>query len=344
MKIVGLIGCGKVARVHASALRDLEGIELAFCDRNLHKAQEMAATYSSTKVYTDLDDMLAMESLDALHVLTQPASHKAIAEKALKAGCHVYVEKPITETTADYEYLTQLASGTGLMFYPGFSALGAPDVQQARHVVASGALGRLITVHCDFNATGHRGGIPYGSPDHWAYRLPGGILQNLIDHPVSLVVHLLDDVVDQSSHFLRRSELPNDVADLVHVSLVGRDQLGSVTMSFGHGNSRGILSCQLEGGTIDVDLRSHSVAVLRGSDSGARRTMATLRSLAASTTGVAKFAALRAMGRAPQSWGVEKTVQNFHAVLDGREKPLVDVARGRTVVQVLETLWDTQRT
>lgn len=341
MKTIGIVGCGKIALAHAATIAKRSDHVLACCDRNVEKAQKLAAKYGSTKVFTDVNDMFAMEKLSALHILTRVDSHVEIAHNALAHGAHIYVEKPVVETRAEFESLRSAAHESGLVFYPGYSALGSPAFQRASKLLRSGVWGNLISVHCDYNWTPGGGGIPYGSGDHWAYALRGGILQNLADHPASLVVHLLDDVVASSASRVRRTELPRDVHDVLHVVCEGSRQVGSFTVSFGHGNSRGLLACHLERATIEVDLRTHFTTVipLDGPASLGRRVISGLRTSVSIGSGVLSFAARRAAGRLPRQPGVAATVMNFHDVIDGTAASFVDAEKGATITGVLDEVW-----
>src|SRR3546814_18053602 len=67
---------------------------VGICDTNLEAARSMAARHSIPLVVADLAELLEQSRPDAVHVLTPPASHAAIALAAMEHGCHVLVEKP----------------------------------------------------------------------------------------------------------------------------------------------------------------------------------------------------------------------------------------------------------
>ncbi|NIO40441.1 MAG: Gfo/Idh/MocA family oxidoreductase, partial [Burkholderiales bacterium] len=81
---------------------------------------------------------------------------------ALEAGAHVYLEKPVTESLADLVSLQTLAASRQRVLYPGYSTLGHPAVQKAKNIIATGAVGDLISMHCNFNVAPPVGTIPYG--------------------------------------------------------------------------------------------------------------------------------------------------------------------------------------
>ena len=183
--------------MHAKILKkNVADANLVFCDRNKDKADKYSAQFSSASVgYTDFSELLEREQPVAVHILTQPVSHAGLATAALEAGAHVFIEKPITESLADLDALQALAKKKQKILYPGFSTLGYPVISRAKALIASGRMGGLISMHCDFNVGPPLGGVPYGKEDHWAYSLEGGILANVIDHPMSLLADAIDDPV-----------------------------------------------------------------------------------------------------------------------------------------------------
>lgn len=339
---VALIGCGGIARVHAQVLAErTDVITLVFCDRNLHKAAALAEAYSKLPAYQDADEMLAAEKPDAVHVLTQLPSHAHLGRLALSAGAHVYIEKPITETAAELDELFSLAATNGKILCAGYSTLGMPVVQQAKALVASERLGQLLTVHCDFNWTASSGSIPYGSGDHWAYSMTGGVLQNLIDHPMSLVLDALGDVRRHNALFVRRRDLPSRSPDLVHVGLSTDDQVGSLSMSFGHGSTHASAQYCMEGGMVVVDLRRQLLSSLtgRGPDGFSRRTLSGLRLGWDFGTGSLSNAVKRVSGGWQRHPGITALVENFYAVIAGNEDAIVSTSTATRTVGVLERIW-----
>jgi predicted dehydrogenase len=115
MRRVGLVGAGYIADWHAQGLRSVENVELAaVCDRVTARAQALAGKFGVAQVYGSLEDMLAAERLDAVHVLLPPDQHFEAARTALEAGVNVFLEKPMCDRAADCETLVRLAAERGL--------------------------------------------------------------------------------------------------------------------------------------------------------------------------------------------------------------------------------------
>ena len=92
---VGLIGAGYIAGWHADALRATPGVRLvAVCDLSRGAAEGLASAHGA-RAFDSVEDMIAAGVVDAVHILTPPQSHGALAKTCLAAGLHVLVEKPV---------------------------------------------------------------------------------------------------------------------------------------------------------------------------------------------------------------------------------------------------------
>jgi len=204
---VALLGAGYIADWHAQALQSVEGVELAaVCDRFVAKAEALARKFGVPKVYGSLDEMLAAEKLDALHVLTPPDRHFDAARMVLEAGVDVFLEKPMCASAEDCEALVRLAEERGRRLGVGHNFLFAEVYEQLRRDVKSGVLGLID----DVTITWHKP-LPqavHGPFDTWMLREPQNILIEVGSHSVA---HMLDLVGEPEELNVRASnaiELP----------------------------------------------------------------------------------------------------------------------------------------
>ena len=92
-----LIGCGKIADAHVQQiLRTRKARIVGVTDREPLMARQLQDRFPIDAVYDDLEELLAQQRPDVIHITTPPASHLVVAKQCLEAGCHVYVEKPFT--------------------------------------------------------------------------------------------------------------------------------------------------------------------------------------------------------------------------------------------------------
>lgn len=340
---IAIVGCGRIAKTHAKILKkSVTGAELVFCDRNQDKADNYALQHSSAKAgYTDFDELLKQEQPVAVHILTHPASHVSFAAAALAASAHVFIEKPITESLADLDALQALAEKQQKILYPGYSTLGYPIISRARALIESGQLGGLISAHCDFNVGPPLGRIPYGNKDHWAYSLEGGILHNVVDHPMSLLADAIDDPVLQSVCIRRRADLPQNTPNVMHAVVANKKQIGSFTLSYGNGNAFAFVNYFLEAGTIRVDLRNFTMMVEPGAGSVPffKRVVTGIRLGMGLGFGMFGMVWARVTGKTADNPGIKGLIENFYAVIEDREEPIVSASTTRDVVRLLDNIW-----
>src|SRR5918992_5670896 len=117
---IGLVGLGHWGPNLARNFAALPQAELAWlCDSNGGRLDDTAAKHPGVRTTTELDDLLADEELDAVAISTPVVTHAELARRALLAGKHVFVEKPMAVTAGDAEELVALAEERGLVLLPG---------------------------------------------------------------------------------------------------------------------------------------------------------------------------------------------------------------------------------
>ncbi len=195
---IGIVGCGKIADQHALTIDRLEGCKIvALCDREILMARQLGERIKVDACYSDLAEMLAENSLDAVHITTPPQGHYALAKQCLDAECHVYLEKPFTVTAEEAGALLDLAVAKNLILTAGHNYQFTPEMLEMRAEVADQFLGGNA-VHLESYWTYDLGDRSYvgpllGNRDHWVRRLPGQLFHNLISHGIARIAEFLDD-------------------------------------------------------------------------------------------------------------------------------------------------------
>jgi predicted dehydrogenase len=114
---VGIVGVGHLGALHAKMLAEIPHVKFAgVFDTNMHRAREIATEFKSV-AFASLDDLLA--SVDALTIATTTSTHCEVAKKALVAGKHVFIEKPITETIGEADEIVRIAQERKLLIQVG---------------------------------------------------------------------------------------------------------------------------------------------------------------------------------------------------------------------------------
>lgn len=143
---VAVIGTGQWGKNHARVYKELPSTELiAICDINPQRAKAMADQYGA-KAYSDSTEMLKDKNIQAINVCTWSTILYQEAIKALNAGKHVLVEKPMSTTPDQARQLVKTAEENSLHLTVGFLMRFIPGLQHIRQSVENKKIGELVSV------------------------------------------------------------------------------------------------------------------------------------------------------------------------------------------------------
>lgn len=141
---VAVIGAGFWGKNHARVFNELEETELlAVCDINAERAKIVAKQFGA-KAYRETRRMLKRKDVEAVSVCTWSTSLAKEALKALKAGKHVLVEKPMAANSKQAEELLKTAEKEELHLSIGFLMRFIPGVQYIKKAIGSKTIGELV--------------------------------------------------------------------------------------------------------------------------------------------------------------------------------------------------------
>jgi predicted dehydrogenase len=127
---IGILGAGHLGRIHVQQLRELPDFEITgIYDPHSGKAAKVHDEFGAP-VFTSVDELLA--SCDAVDVVTPTLAHHRCAMKALDAGRHVFIEKPITHTLDEARELVTHSRSKGLFVQVGHVERFNPAFQAAQ--------------------------------------------------------------------------------------------------------------------------------------------------------------------------------------------------------------------
>ena len=139
---VGVVGLGYWGPNVARNLAAIPGSELAWCcDADDGVRERWSATLPDARFTADLDDLLADDSLDAIAVTTPVPTHAPLAERVMAAGKDCFVEKPLAQSAAEAERLSQLADEGERVLMVGHLLEYHPGVRMLAEMVQSDELG-----------------------------------------------------------------------------------------------------------------------------------------------------------------------------------------------------------
>ena len=207
---LGILGVGGSARgIHIPGFRLLPEVEIAaVCDPNKSLLDGLAPEY-----YTDWMQLLANKSLDAVVVATPNYTHPEIVEAAFQAGKHVLCEKPLALNRYSAGKMLKAAEASGKVHMTAFTYRYTPSIQYAKHLVSSGAIGRMRTVRASYlmALSGHL--LGWRSEKRFA---GSGVLADIGSHLMHLVEWVAGPVASVTARDQRFREDPSsDVDDWV---------------------------------------------------------------------------------------------------------------------------------
>jgi predicted dehydrogenase len=193
---VVLVGCGRAAENHVRAIQTLPGASVtAVCDLEPLMAEQLAVRHGIRQHYSDVDALLDMERPDVVHIATPPQSHLPLAMKALDAGCHVFVEKPLTLCHLDSQALVAHAMRCDRKLTIGYGYYFDPIARAMRDLIADGVVGEPVHIESFFGyaVSGAFGSAVFADGGHWVHQLPGKLVHNVVDHLLNKVTEFVSE-------------------------------------------------------------------------------------------------------------------------------------------------------
>jgi predicted dehydrogenase len=175
------------------------------CDRRQDALQAIGRRYPSAALTTDFEEVLGYEEVEAVVIATPVASHYRLAEAAISAGKHVFVEKPLAGSYEQALALSELARKADRVVMPGHTFLYSPPVDLVHNLIASGALGEIYFISTS------RVNLGLHQPDI-------SVVWDLGPHDISILRYWLDDLPTQVTAMSRGCVVPT-VPDVAFVNL-----------------------------------------------------------------------------------------------------------------------------
>ena len=149
----GVLGAAKFAREHmARAIHEAEGARFhALATSDQEKANPFKAFCPDFRIHTSYDDLLADPEIDAVYIPLPNHLHVEWTLKAIQAGKHVLVEKPIAMKAAEIDAVIAARDETGLFATEAYMIVHHPQWQRARSLIEEGAIGRILHADAHFS-------------------------------------------------------------------------------------------------------------------------------------------------------------------------------------------------
>jgi len=143
---IGVIGVAARGGENLAAVGATENI-VALCDVDEQRLNAAAQKFPSAKLYRDFRRLIDQRDIDAIVVSTPDHTHAVAAVTALKAGRHLYCEKPLAHTISETRIVTNLARKTRRVTQLGTQIHAGQNYHRAVELVQSGVIGPVAEVH-----------------------------------------------------------------------------------------------------------------------------------------------------------------------------------------------------
>jgi predicted dehydrogenase len=142
-----VVGLGYWGPSLLRALVDVPGVEVAWiCDQDADRLERFSHRYPGIAATTDFDEVLSDTGLDAVVLATPVFTHADLATRALEAGKHTFVEKPLAASTAEASGLIDLAERNERVLMCGHTFIYSPPVRAVKSLIDRDELGQIFFV------------------------------------------------------------------------------------------------------------------------------------------------------------------------------------------------------
>jgi myo-inositol 2-dehydrogenase/D-chiro-inositol 1-dehydrogenase len=262
---VGLVGCGLISEAHLRAWAKTDGFAVrGVLDVNREQAEKRAKEYGVDTVFGGLDELVA--ACDVVDVCTPPATHASIAEKAIAAGKHIVMEKPMVTDLADWTRMAGQISARGTKIAVIHNLKFLHAVRTAKAWVDQGRIGDVIRIQREFLTSAATDRMLVGDK-HWSHKLPGGRWFETLPHELYLTHWFVGPLELAGVATLSTDHAPPGApADEVVITLAGGRTMATIHFSANCEQNRRMFTIQGTEGNITVDLLSDFASITTTKD------------------------------------------------------------------------------
>lgn len=203
---IGIIGFGFMGKTHTYAYKTIpfyydrlpfKARLVGVCSRRQETVLEAKEAYDFEFATTDPDELMSREDIRIIHICTPNVNHKNMIIKALKAGKHIYCDKPLTVSSDEVGEIMELLDSNPemrtLTTQVAFQNRFYPVTMRAKQLIDEGAIGRPISFRACYL---HSGSVEPGKPIGWKQDREiggGGVLFDLGSHLLDMLYYLMGE-------------------------------------------------------------------------------------------------------------------------------------------------------
>ncbi|MEK9753629.1 MAG: Gfo/Idh/MocA family oxidoreductase [Rhodospirillaceae bacterium] len=220
MKSALIVGMGSIGRRHARVLKSCGVEHVGGADLRQDRLDQAKAEIGLTDLGTDYAAMLKAHKYDTVLITTPTAYHTPIALAAVKAGCHILIEKPVADVQDGLDAVSAVVKEKGLIAYTAYCYRFAPSAERLKALVDEGRIGRILSARLKISSY-----LPDWHPweDYRTFYMAkleqGGGARLDESHGVDLLRWLFGDVASVYALVDKVSDLEIDADDLTIMTL-----------------------------------------------------------------------------------------------------------------------------
>ena len=213
---IAVIGCGRISNnAHFPALSGMDNVRIKYaCDLIPEKAEDKVARFGAEQAITDYKTALDDPEVEAVWVLTPNYAHYTVTMDALKAGKHVFCEKPITVNYDLSCKMAEEAKKQGKLLNIGVCNRYHKTVEMLEEMNRRGDFGRIYHVYCSFRS--HRSIPGLGGAFTDKSQSGGGVLIDWGIHFLDLILYILGGATLKTVTCDAYSEMAKDMKSYVY--------------------------------------------------------------------------------------------------------------------------------
>jgi predicted dehydrogenase/nucleoside-diphosphate-sugar epimerase len=337
-KQIAIVGLGKMGILHASMISMIPNASVAaLVDLDTGQGKSLRSMGIQAPFFTDLQEAIERVELDGVMICTPQFAHRSVAEVAVRAGLHVFCEKPLAHTLGDAESMVDLVNGQPTIKHAmGYMMGHLPTYRRAHELLDARALGQLQGVE----ATCYLSQV-FRPSKAWFYKKDlsgGGLVINVASHLIALLYFLFGkaECVEAEARSVHSTEVEDEARAILR-SQAGFDMTVKTSWSVpGYPLQHCSIAITGENGTLRVDDK-RLVVDLHTAVAGLQRGTTTIHHAALESAPFnvspdyageayyredAEFIAAMGNGRRPSiTWhdglAVQEIIEQFYAVSGG---------------------------
>ena len=144
-----VLGCGSIGERHIRNLRSLGVRDIVACDTGIDRLKAVAEKHSLKETYAEPEKAIK-GGADAVVICTPPSTHMPLALKAANAGMHIFVEKPLSDSTEGISELLETCRKQNLVLQVGYCFRFQEGLRKIKEALENGVIGKVLYARADF--------------------------------------------------------------------------------------------------------------------------------------------------------------------------------------------------